>query len=789
MSRVVYAARPGLEYVKGLSLYAEGRVELAYPLLEAAFDQGEAKDPRKLDAAMVLAFAPNSVLKKHRRHFYASYCLGGGGSTFGSSGTSGMTQTSRSALLRIAGDGFFDEQEFATARHYYLSLVEAPDLRSTTYAQYRLGWIDLNEQRPDLASTRWFEVLKRNRAALQDHDSELLKSIIRDFGRALAEDSANNTPAVTLDLLPSVILENAQELAEGITLGLKRLSDQEAIETFRKLLSPTPYYGLVLAVLLEKGAVFRNFPCELPHWLADRDWSKLTSQKAFISYLNSCAKSVSESRTCDTAAGKSARAFFETLSLKDQELLPRISLSVSCKQWRLACRDLVDLALQTARAPDLSVRGASLLSASASAAVSLPTSLPVSLPVSLNEDSLLALFETCSQELPDPKQLEDLFEVYAEHNLLPKSPTSAKFEQAPLIQLFKVALMNDGFRHGWIKRMLNKPEIFLTTGLPELAAQALPPDEIEKWGDALLSALGESPISKSWLSVLDARVRSKIKEGQVTNAQQILSKYLPVDLKLVQDEARSGLWEYYWLGLNHDELSQDGYTVAFWLRELPMDHLSSSRSLRALALAMKFGELELIWSKWNGFEKALNLSTDLKGKFFDQSLALLERGQLSPFILKTSPAGRLLIRLGQADPSVKELEVAQYFPKGFHLLKDLKSLEKLKRFSQDLHRGRLELNGLLPKTLTRKLKALSQTEKLIAQTSWSRPGYNSYSKWMYWKDGMDLVKELEKVKTKALRNPELAGVSQQMTELSEKLRQQVASFAPTQVALIQKVQK
>ena len=447
------------EFAKGLAFYSSGKLEPSYFILEDVFSNSESTDTQKLHSAFILAFASNSVLTQHKRHFYAAYCL---------NHDRDFPLKKRAMLHRISGDGFFEERKFSEAMSHYLSLSEDVDFRNRAYAQYRLGWIELNQQQPALTFHRWRRFLKNDGYSLYAEDEDLLRTLIRDLGKAWTEtqqiqpslkgSSTSRSEAVPagdlsleINALPLLKAFEA-DFAEGIAQGLKRYSSEEGVEVFRKQLSKTSYMGSVFSQLLQKEIVFKNFPCEIQNWLTDS--AREVQGRSLYPYFNACAEKTVEKEECENPKGVGIRALFEKEALTGTELLPRISLSIGCQQWDLACRDLIALARQHSEKAQSR----------------------------LDPESSQALYEACSQPTePVRAQLRvsfpELLQEYVSKNLISEDFISL---------LIRHALKDETLRTKIIQNLLSQSPLYERSFLPEELLLHLTEKEELEFGSPLL---------------------------------------------------------------------------------------------------------------------------------------------------------------------------------------------------------------------------------------------------------------------------------------------------------------
>lgn len=757
------------DYIRGVSLYTEGNGEAAYPLLEGVFADGTSSLERRFEAATILAYASNSLLKLNKRHVYAKFILndslniqGHGESTALFARFSSKTVHS---LLRIAGDGFFDERRFDLATPYYTRLAADQDARNAAYAEYRLGWIDLNQEHPERAFSRWVGFLSHRGEALFQQDQDLYRSMVKDSGKAWvetreADESFSNDSVLNFKSI-SQFSQVENEFVEGIVLGLKRVSRVEVVEAIRSSLQAVGLAESVFNKLLQKGILFNTFPCEVIQWaspLGRFSPEKLQAEPRvqILSILNRCAENTVLKKQCGKSEGTDLASFFDKLTLSETELPPRISLSVECKNWAPACRDLVSLATQTVTHQDHA----------------------------LDAEKAKSLFEVCSQldsrERASLQQdMVGMFSLYSDKGLL---GTSA---DASLAKLFEVQLTDSAFRRAITTACLASPTGFSKGILPALTLKALSFQEREQMGEAWLSHFAPAPLSSPWILLLESVVKSQLEQKQSLLAKAVLEKYLPLPLAL-DVPAGAALWEAYWLFLTDEEHAAEREHVQTHLSALSIGSLSKARINQIFGIVLSYQMTEFAWAHWKEFQRSGALKSALVEAFYQKSLQELTDLKLSPEVLKKYSAGSLIVRVFEKDPSLTPQQVLRVFPKGSSILTDLKAIEKLRAISKNLKYPKLKLNNLLAKVLTNKLDVLKQEEKILEKTAWTSVSYVEKAKDVFIKDSQTLVSELETLQLEIASQSQLVEFSMEISAIKTKIVEKVAALK-AQTAVTQKV--
>jgi hypothetical protein len=242
----------------------------AYALLEQAFGDEPSADLRS-QQAWLLALAEPKLLTTPR-HRYAVYALENGRD---------IPVAERLRLMRIAGDGFFDEAKLGQARALYSQIIEhaAASIDDREYAGYKLGWIELNERNPAAASRRWLTLWKLR------PDGALAEALLHDAGKSWAEAILLNR-AAPLALPTGLSSLAAKIFIDGVLAGARRQSDPD-FDRIEALFRPfSELHAQALAQFANAG-VFESKPCSIIPWAAD---FKLPQAAVYRQTLQACAQ-------------------------------------------------------------------------------------------------------------------------------------------------------------------------------------------------------------------------------------------------------------------------------------------------------------------------------------------------------------------------------------------------------------------------------------------------------------------------------------------------------------------
>ena len=786
------------KFTSAIALYVSGETEKAYPALEEIFIQPNTSSAYKLRTAAILAFAPSSYLKAHKRHFYASYCL---------RHPADLTEKKRSALLRIQGDGYFEESNFSSATSSYLELSKDKDLRNQAYGQYRLGWIELNQEKPASAFHRWIAFLKTRGSQLKIEDQDLLRSLIRDLGKTWAE-SVEGTPELTHEFsqeVNSLPLLKAFEtpFAEGIALTLKRYSRETLIDTFRKQLFATAFGNPVFYQLLQRNIVFPQFPCEIGNW--PTDWAGISEEtrNQILGTYQACAKQVIKKNACDKPEGIAIRTLYKKLPLNGSALYPRISLAIGCTQWDLACSDLMliaknalesepQTALQDQPPPDQALlnkeSGRALTQVCSQAfpkknettAPGLKSGVrecqdgvlnPVPFPQGSHTSPLPGEASLCSMSQAVLSQLRshlpDLVLSYVHKNL------NKQQSDHPIALLTSMALQDEKVRASLLKTTLSQPSIFENSFIPKEISTQLTDAEIFESGEALLEKFFKTPLPAPALKILDTLVRKQIHDQQIPQALALLQRHLPMTPTIANHAENSAIWEYFWLSLtekDHLILESQKPDFAVWIQSLKISQLSPKRKDLVFALALQFGKLEEVWSHWEMLWPSVRSQPQLAAAFFQKTLDLLKAQKISLPLLESTQQGKMLIRFSNHDPSLSAQLVKETLSVPLNGLSDLQAMAQMKSFSKNLQRGRLKFNSRFSRDLSYKLKIIQKEETLLSSTVWNHAEYGAHAKKILVSDCNALALELEKILAELSQKPDLKDVAEQLKEIIGQIR-------------------
>lgn len=239
----------------GLALLGDGQKDKAAQVLESIFDQGSVAEDR-FQAALTLVFLDQKSLKLRKRHEYAVYLL--------RKSRPALEARDIPALLRIAGDGLFQAGDLSAAETHYIELATAAGAVDVDYAQFKMGWIDLNRAQPQRAFERWHERLMNGKG----REQQLRLSLMRDLGRAWAETLPPVSSQVESLKALSMNEEERKNFSEGVVAGIRRTNNVAAFrgELFKSEIALEVFRGV-----LAHGTGLKNTPCEILPWLDASD--------------------------------------------------------------------------------------------------------------------------------------------------------------------------------------------------------------------------------------------------------------------------------------------------------------------------------------------------------------------------------------------------------------------------------------------------------------------------------------------------------------------------------------
>ncbi len=257
LSLLTAAAAGAAPAPSATALFAQGLLELsqnhpaaAYSTLERGF-AAETDASKKAHMARLLASANPKLLTRPRQE-YARFAL---------LAATNLAAAEKQTLLRIVADALFEAGDVAGAERSYrqaLALSRADSGADTDreYLTYKFGWTRLSQGHPADAYQIWADWLGQS----QNQSSPLRKLLLKDSGRAWAENAMSEKPAALALELP-VSPAEATALNEGIAAGVQRSLSPDFTRLARALGS-SKHRDAVIGFLLTSNELFEAEPCQ-----------------------------------------------------------------------------------------------------------------------------------------------------------------------------------------------------------------------------------------------------------------------------------------------------------------------------------------------------------------------------------------------------------------------------------------------------------------------------------------------------------------------------------------------
>lgn len=321
----VFAHANEQSLLHAISLLHSGKPDQAAQLMEGIYRNPRSSLQERVSAARMLAFSNSKYLKVQQRQDYAAFVL---------SNDDKSNAQDRPALLRIAGDGYFQSAKLTKAETFYEELAQSANPLDADYAAYKLGWIDMNLNQQERAFSRWRERLVKG----SGHEQYLRKSLVHDMGRAWVEtDPAQPSEA---EFIKNLTLSASEKAAfiDGILAGLHRVKN---IATFRTELFKTEFAPAVMSGLLDRGIGLNERPCSILTWIDQPQRVKefALASAALLPRLNSCYEHIRSEKDLEGPLQAPLVALYEALDLHGLERLPRSGMYKDLGKSESYCRE------------------------------------------------------------------------------------------------------------------------------------------------------------------------------------------------------------------------------------------------------------------------------------------------------------------------------------------------------------------------------------------------------------------------------------------------------------------
>ncbi len=708
-----YTAQEHVEMLmtQAIALMANDHKEPAFKLLEQVFSETNLVSDQ-IDAALILAYADNRLLTKHKRQYYAQFLT-----------KVAMHSPDRPALLRIAGDGYFEEMDLVNASKMYEELTQAKDPNDQDYGHYKLGWVELNQKRPGLAFQRWHSRVLNGKNRSQD----LRLAFVRDLGRSWAEtvpaDPSHTEKVLSLNLTD----KEEKEFLYGLAAGMRRLNEQEELPAFRSQIQRTRYAQLVVGNVLTQGVGLGSSPCSVMDWFSTdlavrKTQIKSVDAELLLPRLNACNYELHKKhgdRWKDSPQTSRLMSFYEELDLKGMKRWAMAAFYKDSGKNVEACEESIEMVREE---PAESLKQGKLNEAMDTLIESCRLAIDKNLK-ELNQKSELV------------KSFVGLLSTHAQLGIL-----NTQDQKNPLYGLVAYFLKASNFRTQIVNILLASKENDLRkTLIPSQLLDALTDAERVKYGEALLVAYGPQPITTEdsvnsvWIELLRARLSDLVQKKQYQAAYDLLKTFIPFDsvkealaASPKTAERRVGLWLLWALGVPEEEatLKAGGLQAA----KLAISTMATHK-VPALALSAKFGLVEDAWANWSTLKTVPNDSKTLLTGVLQNVFEATLIGSFKEKALLANPEGKEIL----AGVKYVQMPLNETIRKGDSGLKsnsfkgipepkfvgDIRAIEALVAKNRAVTSQQLKFTQKLPKLLESSIQDVQAQVESIKKRSWS----------------------------------------------------------------------
>jgi hypothetical protein len=726
-------------FLRALSFIARDERAKAYPILEDVFKTTKKSDERSL-AALVLSYASNRELKNFKRHQYAEFYLTGP--------RANNTKKDLMSVLRIAGDGYFDEAELNKAETYYNELAAMGDDENVDYAQYKLGWIDLNRNAPLTAFNRWVDRLVKHARSGQT----LRDSMLRDIGKAWAETAAPSREQATVIRELGNDEKNHNTLVDGVISGLRRLQKPEQISRFRQSVFETPFATAVLAKILNQAIVIQNDPCSIVDWLDGPIEIKKLNAKDTLSALNRCFVKLKQENPND----------WQKSRIKDRLIAASKKVEATgVERWARAdfFREMSDNASSCSEFLDMENEH------HASSKDALPNDAAQGLLVACH-----AYAKATTPTNPMTSELSKKLITHIENGI--QSGLIGEAKDSPYYALVTQAQTNSEFRDLLKNSVLTKNALFKKTLFPTLVAATLEKDEKLSVGSKLFDQYAPVPLSLTgkfdevWMEILRVRLKENIENRDYLTSNVLLERYIPLNKTVFKSTVASELWMLWALAVPVNsnpktdpkgvELAQTGHTVVkTFIESLESSAVVEARSL-AIASATKFNELESAWQKCALHGFLAKIDPILLSQFYQTSFDALTEARLKRDVVeKAGNVGAIIAlianlnNISELDPKAvanlkkETLELTPEHSPAF--LRDIKRVIAMWEESAQTAKNKVAFNAQLPRKIEWSFNRINHQVEMLKSQTWSSPTFARLARLTIAESCTQFIADLEKI--------------------------------------------
>lgn len=713
------------EFLNAMALLSQKKESQAFQVLEHVFVTS--KNPvEQARAALLLLRAPNAQLKKHNRTFYAEHVL--------ASKELELTEKETCRTLRIVGDAAYEDSDFEKARNTLTRMTSCSDIKESSYAAYKLGWVDLNEKQAATAFRRW-SLMAEGR---KDLPFGVKQPLIRDLGRAWAEvQGVSEKEARTASDL-NFENEELDWFITGIKAGYRRRDSREEMAAFIQSLQASRYFDVTFASVLEEGLGFSREACQVLDWV--KPYKKPFSEKIseeLLPWVNRCAKEGKDS-------AQWVASTYSKLDLKGKNRWTRADYFRENGRIVDACLDMVRLFKESTE----------------------PKALPA-----LATNCGLALKEI-SSVLDFQKRAET--EVIALWPLLYENP-ALRPHRKELAGFEALWVGQTPLRQSLFKMLSDHSELFKGTLLPSLFAEGVSSEsEKKRFSQTLLAKFvpGKLIPASTENQVWRELVRTDLAKHPREWSYERIEAALPLqDALRTQDDVALDLWLLWSLGQAEDTLD-----VPSFVNVLLKGYRGVLSPLRAETLfSMLLKNQENLSPAWLHWEKLL--PPLIKGghadslasirSFYDVSVEQIFRRELPPSPLRKSEQGKWMLALASTLDQGHVLESfeldkllkdeSKLFVKGTTpaILSEIKVLETLAKRLETMKSTRFTFSTSLPNRIKSRVGQIQASLNELGKVRWSHPKLLIHAQKLFVYSVHTLENRLSKIPRPSFMTPDL----------------------------------
>lgn len=287
--------------------------------LEALFRASKSQEIKN-QIALVLAYVPEAQLQQ-KPHSYAHYAI-----------ESKRDIPDPFSLYRIAGDGFYQNQEFLKASGIYTKASVLPSIsnQDRDYFRYKNAWTYLNLKNPRKA----FAILS---LALKQSATDVLRQpMITDLGRIFGEGALekNELPPKKEWFTPSSPSE-AQWFVEGIGKAFQR--SPQKFSKFYEISFQQPWMEGAIPFVFEVEDVIARGACEVMK-MRESMHSSVQKNIRLLPYISLCAEKLLNELSTPQKAYLDVAKWFAMFELDVLQTWTLQKLFSKSKNTILACR-------------------------------------------------------------------------------------------------------------------------------------------------------------------------------------------------------------------------------------------------------------------------------------------------------------------------------------------------------------------------------------------------------------------------------------------------------------------